>query len=144
MPLASMVSRDTALTPWSECQRQHFSPPVRLYGPGLQLRGCNHGWLTVTVQYLYGGNQSRLQNSPVKKKKSTVVSATEAPVSVSDPSPVTPRRSSDQQRALISLAQTHPLGPRGPGDQQSLSFPGRLWPAKTNDSRHHNINSNHW
>lgn len=32
-------------------------PPVRLYGPGLQLRGCNHVSLTVTMQQLYGGNQ---------------------------------------------------------------------------------------
>lgn len=47
--------------------------------------------------------------------------------------PVMLSRSSDQQRAPVSRVQTYPLGPRDPGDQQSPSFPGRLWPVQTND-----------
>lgn len=37
-----------------------------------------------------------------------------------------------KDKNLLDETLTHPLGPRGPGDPQSLSFPGKLWPATTN------------
>lgn len=87
MPLASMVSGDTALTPWSECQRQHFSPPcatLRSWVATAWLQSClaySHYAVPLWWKPVAAAKRSG------KKKKSTVVSATEAPVSVSDPSP---------------------------------------------------------
>lgn len=77
MPLPSIVSGDTAPTPWSECQ--HFSPPRDSTVAWLQscLADSHYAappwWKPVAAAKLSGKK---------KKQKNTVVSATEAPVSV--------------------------------------------------------------
>lgn len=141
MPFVCIISHDAALLPSHETlQFRIIVAMQKLYDTSRNQEQVQNSTLSpslsLPLKHLFLITWIMSHQKPANSASNMWVCAIDGDPckSVLRSPPVTPSRSSNQQRAPVSLVKTHPLGPRDPGDQQSLSFPGRLWPVQTNDS----------